>query len=111
MSRTERRVLTGIAVLGLLAIALWAAHHQGWGEPPAAVVPGASGNLPPIDLNRAPWQDLTLLPGIGEAKAKRIVEHRERIGGFRYVGELDQVSGIGPSLVERIRPHVIVGQP
>lgn len=98
-----------IAGIGLVAVSLGAVHHFGWGDDPVAVIPGESGRLPPIDLNRAPWQDLTLLPGIGEAKAKRIVEHRKRIGGFRYIGELDQVSGIGRSLVERIRPHVIVG--
>jgi len=64
-----------------------------------------------LDLNRASAADLEQLPGIGPAKAKAIVEHRERYGPFRSVDDLLNVKGIGPKLLERMRPLVTAGEP
>ena len=52
-----------------------------------------------------------LLPGIGPALSARIVEYRQRKGPFRSVWELGRVRGIGPVLLERIRPYVKAGGP
>ena len=49
------------------------------------------------------------LRGIGEAKARAIVEHRRRHGPFRSVDELALVKGIGPKTVERNRTRLRVG--
>jgi competence protein ComEA len=38
--------------------------------------------------------------------ARRIVEHRERLGAFHSADELLGVPGIGVRLLERLRPHV-----
>ncbi|MBX3385802.1 MAG: helix-hairpin-helix domain-containing protein [Phycisphaeraceae bacterium] len=62
-----------------------------------------------IDLNAATIAQLELLPGIGPAKARAIVEDRERRGRFGSVEDLDRVAGIGPKTVDRLREHVIVG--
>jgi comEA protein len=67
-------------------------------------------DLFPIDLNRASRELIEELPGIGPAKAKAIVELRERLGSFRSVDELEEVRGIGPRTVERLRDLVIVGK-
>jgi competence ComEA-like helix-hairpin-helix protein len=48
-----------------------------------------------LDLNRASADDLGALPGIGPARARAIVEARER-RPFRSVDELRAVHGIGP---------------
>ncbi len=48
----------------------------------------------PVDLNEADVLTLTALPGIGPEKARRIVEHREQIGGFTAVDQLLDVEGI-----------------
>jgi competence protein ComEA len=63
---------------------------------------------PLLDLNKATKAELRLIPGIGDALAQRIVAHRDRIGGFRNVNELRQVSGIGPKTLERIRHQLFV---
>lgn len=56
-----------------------------------------------VDINRATLEQLQVLPGVGEAIARRIVAHRTaRPGGFRSVAELEQVAGLGPSTVRRI---------
>jgi competence protein ComEA len=59
-----------------------------------------------LDLDSASVADLDALPGIGPVLAARIVEHRRAHGGFRHVDELLLVPGIGPRLLERLRPYL-----
>jgi competence protein ComEA len=63
---------------------------------------------PALDLNRATKAELRLVPGLGDAFAQRVVDHRERSGGFRSIDDLRQIHGIGPKTFDRIRPHVFV---
>lgn len=65
----------------------------------------------PVDLNEADVLTLTALPGVGPEKARRIVEHRGRIGGFTAVDQLLDVEGIGPRTLERLRPKVTLSAP
>lgn len=62
-----------------------------------------------VDVNRAPPELLTTLPGIGPALAGRIVDHRAREGPFRTPEDLLAVPGIGPAVLERIRGRIRVG--
>lgn len=55
-----------------------------------------------VDLNTADEQGLQALDGIGPALAGRIVAHRDQVGSFTSVEQLDDVPGIGPALVQRI---------
>lgn len=61
-----------------------------------------------IDLNRADAATLESLPGIGPVLAERIVAWRATNGRFPNVDVLGEVSGIGPTLMERLRPLVTV---
>ncbi len=64
-----------------------------------------------VNINTASEYELAaLLPGIGEAKAAAIVEYRRITGGFNSVDELAEVSGIGDSLLEKIRPYCVVDE-
>jgi len=58
-----------------------------------------------IDLDRAGVEDLARLPRIGPALAARIVAYREEHGPFGSLEALDQVPGIGPTLLAALRPH------
>jgi competence ComEA-like helix-hairpin-helix protein len=63
-----------------------------------------------LDLNAATVQQLAeQLPGIGPAKAQRIVQWRERNGPFPSIDQLIDVHGIGPKTLERLRPLLRVG--
>lgn len=64
----------------------------------------------PVDLNRASADQLQQLPGIGPALAGRIVEFREKQGGFERVEDLLKVKGIGEKSFQKLRPHVTVGK-
>lgn len=64
-----------------------------------------------IDLDRAPAEELVRLPRIGPALAARIVADRAANGAFGRLEALDRVSGIGPSVLEAIRPHAAFSVP
>lgn len=59
-----------------------------------------------IDLNSAGMTELDRLPGIGAARAKAIIELREKVGGFHSVEQLDEIKGIGKAGIEKLRPLV-----
>jgi competence protein ComEA len=60
-----------------------------------------------LDINRAEWTEWSVLPGIGEMLAKRIVRARHDHGPFRSHQELLRVQGIGPRTLDRIRPYLL----
>ncbi len=61
-----------------------------------------------IDLNRAEWYELIILPGIGEKKARAIVEYRKEAGRFKTIEQLCEVSGIGTKTVKKIKNLVFI---
>jgi competence protein ComEA len=76
----------------------------------AAPPVGPPGSDGVVNLNQAPEEKLTLLPGIGPRKAQAILEHR-RAHPFRRVDELVKVKGIGRKLFGRVRHYVTVSGP
>lgn len=56
----------------------------------------------PINLNTATADELTMVKGIGDAKANSIIAYREEHGAFNSVEELKEVDGIGDTLYEQI---------
>lgn len=59
-----------------------------------------------IDLDRADVTEITRLPRIGPVLAQRIVAWRAEHGPFGGLERLDSVPGIGPKLLEAVRPYV-----
>ena len=61
-----------------------------------------------LNLNTATVQELQTLPGIGPVLAHRIVEFRQKKGGFKRVEELLAVPGISERKWKAIRDKVEV---
>lgn len=65
----------------------------------------------PIDVNAASVETLLAIPGLGPSKAAAIVAHRNEHGPFERIEQLDDVHGIGPATVDKLRPFVITAAP
>lgn len=66
----------------------------------------------PVDINSANAETISAeLNGIGLAKAKAIVEYREKYGPFKNPEDLSLVKGIGDRTVELNRVNILVATP
>jgi competence protein ComEA len=122
-----------LGVLLLLALVLggglrfaWPAGHSAlpcessqvrWVDAGTSLVatcePGGSAGVQPagpalalgvkLDLNRASEEELRLVPGVGAKLARAIVEARSARGGFKAWDEVDEVPGVGPVKLARLK--------
>lgn len=60
----------------------------------------------PLNINTATAGQLETLDGIGQVLAQRIVDYRNANGPFASVDDLLEVNGIGPGILETIRPQI-----
>jgi competence protein ComEA len=63
-----------------------------------------------LNLNTASIRELESLPGIGPALAKKIVELREKKGGFKRIEELLAVPGISEKRWRVLKSLVYIGR-
>ncbi len=107
LRRADQAAVAGLVLVGLAATMGWWIARGGLqgrmieverAEPQVAAFQ--------VDINTADWPELTLLPGIGETLAQRIVESREADGPFLDHEDLRRVKGIGPVTLERMRPYL-----
>ncbi len=61
-----------------------------------------------VDINKATESELTTLPGIGENKARQIVEYRQSNGSFSSIEDIKNVSGIGDGIFNQINSLIKV---
>ena len=61
-----------------------------------------------VNINTADITGLCALPGIGEGRAKAIIEYREKQGGFQKKEDIMQVSGIGEKMYARMEDYLTV---
>ena len=81
----------------LLAVGLSAADStlaaQSGGAKPAAATAAV------VNLNTATASQIATLPGVGEKAAQRIIEYREKNGGFKKIEEILETSRSCPDLL------------
>jgi competence protein ComEA len=86
-----------------LALALVAAFALATSPAPAADGPRLTGV---VNINTATADELQLLPGVGESRARAVIAERKRRGGFKTAEELLDVKGIGDVGLQRMKPFV-----
>jgi competence protein ComEA len=61
-----------------------------------------------LHLNTATVEQLERLPGVGPALAKRIVEFRDKKGGFKRIEELLAVPGVSEKKWKAMREYLVL---
>jgi competence protein ComEA len=81
------------------------------GQSPA----GAAGkDKPPVavvNINTATSTELQTLPGVGAATATRILEYRQKNGGFKKIEDIMNVRGIGEKSFLKLKPLITITPP
>lgn len=101
---------TLISSLACALLVAFAAPVAGQGQ---AAAPAGKAGTPAVqvNLNTATAADLDTLPGVGPKVAARIIEFRQKNGGFKKAEDLMNVKGIGEKQFLRLKPLVIVSPP
>jgi competence protein ComEA len=63
-----------------------------------------------LNLNTATLMELETLPGVGPVLARRIIDFREKKGGFRRIEELLVIPGISERKWKLIKDRVEIKQ-
>jgi competence protein ComEA len=105
------RLLSTVLAL-LIGALVMPARAQSTTRPAAAVHHAPADEASPgvVNINDASADELEVLPGIGPARARAIVEHR-RAHPFRKIEEITKVKGIGRKTFGRLRPYISVSGP
>lgn len=61
-----------------------------------------------VNINESSIEELTTISGIGESKAKAIIEYRTANGPFKSVEDIKNVSGIGDKLYDKIKAYITI---
>ncbi|KHE93758.1 MAG: helix-hairpin-helix domain-containing protein [Candidatus Scalindua rubra] len=110
-SRKESLAAFFLITTLLIGTGIKYATDQHWWLPETEVVDTDPESIKlKIDLNRAEWYELIILPGIGEQKARRIVEYRKETGAFKNIEQLCEVNGIGIKTVKKIKDLVFINK-
>jgi len=99
MSRALLATMVALFLVGATDVG----SAQKSGAKAAAAVPAV------VNLNTATATQIATLPGIGEKAAQRIIEYREKNGGFKKIEELMNVKGIGEKSFLKLKPLITVG--
>ena len=114
---SQRRVLLVLLTVLLAFLAgRYACNTMYVSDPQPEVPPRYHELADRIDPNEVDWQTLAALPGLGERRARDIVEYRERkrnesgnpsLVVFDAPGDLLYVRGIGVATVEGLKPYLL----
>ena len=69
---------------------------------------GSERVLGRVNINTGSEQELMTLPGIGEAKARLIIEYRDDNGGFSSIEDIMKIKGIKEGMFDKIKDMICI---
>jgi competence protein ComEA len=107
------RFISSLAAIFWTAVFVGAISTSGAAQTPPQAPPAAKEKAAaaPVNLNTATSTELATLPGVGAATATRILEYRQKSGGFKKIEELMNVRGIGEKTFLKLKPLITVTPP
>ena len=91
--------LAAAAAACIVGLALWYAVPPAPAQASSAAVEPLRESFR-VDLNTAGVDAMTTLPGLGEKKARAVLEYRLTHGPFRSLGEVAQVPGVTQDMID-----------
>ena len=108
LSTVESVILVALSITLVAAVLVRIVQRTGDPERGLTVRPAAKALHHRIELNTASPEELTLVPGIGVARAQKIVDHRRKQGGFSAIDDLARVDGFTGVLVSQLRRYLYI---
>ena len=96
-----RMIMAAVAAIALSATALNAQTKTPAPKPAATAAA-------PVNLNTATAEQLATIPGVGPRMAERIIDYRQKNGGFKKIEDLMNVSGVGEKSFLKMKPLITV---
>ena len=101
-----RTFVASLVALSLVAPVVLAAQQQAPATPASVEKAGQT-----VNINTASSSELESLPGVGPKLAQRIIEYREKNGGFKKLEDLMNVQGIGEKNFLKLKSKLSVTAP
>ena len=61
-----------------------------------------------VNINTATVSELTSISGIGESRAKAIIDYREKNGNFKSIDDIKKIDGIKEGLFSKIKDKITI---
>lgn len=109
-----RRITAIVSLLGagvIVAAALAATPVRAVAQDPAPPAGKEKPGAAAVNINTATAAELQKLPGVGPATATRIIEYRQKNGGFKKVEDLMNIRGIGEKSFLKLKPLITIAPP
>ena len=102
LTKTERKTLLAVVALIFIGSVIKLGYNPKVSD--GELIEKKTHQL--IDINAASNAELESIPGIGPVTAAKIIDYRDKRGGFSSIQDLKQVKGIGDKKAEIISQYI-----